>query len=83
MAEDRGPHSELMVYVWYPTEAASAKVNGTLFPGAKEIDSATGVSDWLKAKVFGGNWPLVVSGAITSHTVNNARARRQSAGQKM
>src|SRR5258706_13728786 len=21
MAEDRGPHSELMVYLWYPTEA--------------------------------------------------------------
>src|SRR5580765_6430360 len=57
MAEDRGPHSELMVYVWYPTEATGKEVEGILFPGAKEIDSATGVSDWLKAKVFGGNWP--------------------------
>jgi len=72
MAEDRGPHSELMVYVWYPTEATGKEVKGILFPGAKEIDYATGVSDSLKAKLFGGNWPLVVSGAITSHATDNA-----------
>jgi dienelactone hydrolase len=31
-----------------------------------------GVSDSLKAKLFGGNWPLVVAGGITSHAVDNA-----------
>jgi dienelactone hydrolase len=72
MAEDRGPHSELMVYVWYPTEATGKEVRGILFPGAKEIDSNTGVSDSLNAKLFGGNWPLVVSGAIRSHALDNA-----------
>jgi predicted dienelactone hydrolase len=72
MAEDRSPHSELMVYVWYPMEATGKEVKGILFPGAKEIDSAAGVSDSLRAKLFGGNWPLVVSGAITSHAVDNA-----------
>jgi hypothetical protein len=72
MAEDRGLHSELMVYVWYPTKATGNEVRGILFPGAKEIDSATGVSDSLKAKLFGGNWPLVISGAITSHAADNA-----------
>jgi len=72
MAEDRGPHSELMVYVWYPTQATGKEVRGILFPGAKEIDSTAGVSDSLKAKLFGGNWPSVVSGAITSHALDNA-----------
>lgn len=72
MAEDRGPHAELMVYVWYPTRAAATEVKGVLFPGAKEIDSTSGVSDQLKTRLFGGNWPLVVSGAITSHTEANA-----------
>lgn len=73
MAEDRSTHSELMVYLWYPTEARSRQVKGILFPGAKEINSATpGVSENLKAKVFGGNWPLVVSGQITSHAQENA-----------
>lgn len=70
MAEDRGPHTELMVYVWYPTKPTEVK--GVLFPGAKEIDSTPGVSDHLKTKVFGGNWPLVVAGAITSHAEDNA-----------
>lgn len=72
MAEDRGPHAELMVYVWYPTKATAKEVKGILFPGAKEIDSTPGVSDHLKTKVFGGNWPLAVSGAITSHAEDNA-----------
>ena len=72
MAEDRGPHSELMIYVWYPTEATGKEVRGVLLPGAKEIDSTMDVSDSLKAKLFGGNWPLVVAGGITSHAADNA-----------
>jgi hypothetical protein len=72
MAEDRGSHSELMVYLWYPTEATSRERKGTLFPGAKQIDSSPDFSPFLKAKVFGGNWFLVVSGAITSHAQENA-----------
>src|SRR5260370_13069068 len=71
MAEDRGPHSELMVYLWYPTEAISPEVKSTLFPGAKQIDSSADFSAFLKAKVFGGNWPPVVSGAITTHAQEN------------
>jgi hypothetical protein len=72
MAEDRGAHSELMVYIWYPTEATGKEVKGTLFPGAKQIDSAPDFSAYLKAKLFGGNWPLVVSGEIISHALENA-----------
>src|SRR6267142_4578283 len=72
MAEDRGPKSELMVYLWYPTEATSSEVESTLFPGAKQIDASPDFSEFLKAKVFGGNWPRVVSGAITTHAQENA-----------
>jgi hypothetical protein len=67
MAEDRGPHAELMVYVWYPVKLPAGEVSGVLFPGAKEIDAAVPDSNSLKTTAFGGNWPLVVSGAITSH----------------
>jgi len=76
MAEDRGTHSELMVYLWYPTPPPNKEVKSTLFPGAKQIDSSPDVSPWLKAKMFGGNWPLVVSGAITSHAQENAPIAR-------
>lgn len=72
MAEDRGAHAELMVYIWYPTNASRREVGGTLFPGAKLIDAAPGVSAGIKSQIFGGNWPLVVSGAITSHAQENA-----------
>ena len=72
MAEDRGAHSELVVYLWYPTEATKNEARGILFPGAKQIDSAPNVSATLKGRMFGGNWPLVVSGSITSHARENA-----------
>jgi pimeloyl-ACP methyl ester carboxylesterase len=73
MAEDRNTHSELMVYLWYPVEASSKEIKGTLFPGAKQIASSPDLSTGLKDKLFGGNWPLVVSGAITSHAQENAQ----------
>jgi len=76
MAEDRGAHSELMVYVWYPTTATGGEVKGTLFPGAKQIDSAPGALAGLRDQIFGGNWPLVVSGRITSHAQENAPVAR-------
>lgn len=72
MAEDRGPHAELMVYVWYPAKPPVGEVRGVLFPGAKEIDAAAPNSNSLKTTAFGGNWPLVVSGAITSHVQDSA-----------
>src|ERR1700735_5050729 len=71
MEDDRNTHSDLMVYLWYPVEASSKEVKGTLFPGAKQIDSSPDLSAGLKDKLFGGNWPLVVSGAITSHAQDN------------
>lgn len=47
-----------------------------MFPGAKAIDADAAVSKGLKNKIFGGNWPLVVSGEITSHAQENAAIAR-------
>lgn len=72
MAEDRSPNTELMVYLWYPTEHRDSEAKGVLLPGAAQIDAVTpGVSEALKAKIFGGNWPLVVSGKIMSYAQEN------------
>src|SRR5260221_13040819 len=61
MAEDRGPHSELMVYLCYPTEATSGEIKSTLFPAAKQMNSSPDFSPFLKPKAVGGNLPAVVS----------------------
>ena len=71
MAEGPATKSELMVYVWYPSEATTREVKGSLFPGAKQVDADTGVAGGIKKNVFGGNWALVVSGEITSHAQEN------------
>ena len=72
MAEDAAKKSELMVYLWYPTESSVKDAKGILFPGAKLADSDPAVSSGLKEQIFGGNWPLVVSGGISSHAQENA-----------
>jgi platelet-activating factor acetylhydrolase isoform II len=72
MAENPAAHPELVVYIWYPTKATSKQVRGVLFPGAAKIDAAPGVPASIKDQVFGGNWSLVVSGAITSHAQEDA-----------
>jgi predicted dienelactone hydrolase len=72
MADDRGPHAELMVYLWYPAKLPVGEVRGVLVPGAREIDAAAPDSNSLETTAFGGNWPLVVSGSITSHVQDGA-----------
>ena len=70
MAEDRGTHAELMIYLWYPTRLRKEESRGELLPGAKQLDS--GVPEGLRENIFGGNWPLVVTGEIKSHAWENA-----------
>jgi pimeloyl-ACP methyl ester carboxylesterase len=57
-----------MVYVWYPTAPKRKLEPGIYLPGAKQIDSAPGF-DRTRA---GRTWPLIVSGAITSHAREGA-----------
>jgi pimeloyl-ACP methyl ester carboxylesterase len=54
---------ELMVYVWYPTPSEQRTDAGVYVPGAKQIDAAGGISRFTQSPV----WPLILSGAITSH----------------
>ncbi len=66
---------ELMVYVWYPTPKSSTVASGVYFPKAKQIDAVPEARRQMEEE-FESNWPLVVSGAITSHTVDNAPIAR-------
>ena len=79
MAGDRGPHAELMVYLWYPMvkKANDSETKSTLFPGAKAIDASPDFSPNLKNKVFGGSWSQVATGAITSHAIENGQIAEQ------
>jgi hypothetical protein len=77
MAEDPATRVRLMVYLWYPTKAPAKDARGVLFPSAKAVDADPAVSKGLKDKIFGGNWPLVVSGAITSHAQENGAIARR------
>lgn len=73
IANPDGKHAELMVYVWYPIDRPNTDIHGEFFPGAKEIDAAPEVAKALKNQVFGGNWALAVSDALTSHAVIDAK----------
>ena len=59
-----------MVHVWYPaTTPAGAK--GIYLPGAKQMDAVPEIQRGMREDC-GANWPLIVSNAIYSHTVDNA-----------
>jgi dienelactone hydrolase len=64
-------HRELMVYVWYPSPKSSADVKGTYLPGAKQMDAVPEIRRAMRED-YGENWPLILSGAITSHAAENA-----------
>jgi pimeloyl-ACP methyl ester carboxylesterase len=73
IASPDGRHSEIMVFVWYPTERPTIGARGELFPGSKEIDANPAVPKGLKAQILGGNWALAVSGTLTSHAIDDAK----------
>jgi pimeloyl-ACP methyl ester carboxylesterase len=56
-------HRELMVYIWYPTASPQTFPTAAYLPGARQID-AVGGSEQSRRSL---NWPLIVSGEITSH----------------
>jgi dienelactone hydrolase len=70
-ASKPGAHRELMVYVWYPAETKGGQASGTYLPGAKAMDAAPEIQAGMRED-YGSNWPLIVSGAIVSHTVADA-----------
>lgn len=74
-APDTNARRELMVYLWYPTFPRAAKVTGSYFPGAKEIDSVPALRNRMRDE-FGVHWDSVVSGAVASHALANAAPAR-------
>lgn len=69
-------YRELMVHVWYPAETKSKEVHGTYMPDAKAMDAAPAIRAAMRED-YGANWPLIVSGAIVSHTADNAPVAKQ------
>lgn len=70
-SSDPNAHRELMVYLWYPTSQKSSDSHGAYLPGAKQMDADPKIQRLMRDD-YGDNWPLIVSGAIYSHTVEGA-----------
>ena len=76
-SSDSRAHRELMVYLWYPTSDNHPDVKGAYWPGAKQMDAMPGMQPRMRRE-FGAKWPLIASGAISSHAVQNAPVARSS-----
>jgi predicted dienelactone hydrolase len=61
---------ELMVYVWYPARHTGQPA-GEYVPGARQLDNNPAAREAAQNE-FGPRWPLIVSGSITSHAIDNA-----------
>jgi hypothetical protein len=67
---DPHAHRDLMVYLWYPSPRKEVGRSGEYLPGAKQMDAKSDVQSAMRED-FETDWPFVVSGAITSHAINN------------
>jgi dienelactone hydrolase len=74
-SSDPQAHRDLMVHLWYPAQKGKAGKVGEYLPGAKQMDADPAVRSSLQEE-FESNWPLIVSGAITSHAIENASVAR-------
>ena len=72
-AHSTDPHAnrDLMIYLWYPAQKEKGAVPAEYLPGAKRMDADTAAVPALREE-FEGNWPSIVSGAISSLAVKNA-----------
>ena len=70
-AADSRAHRDSMVYLWYPAPKAKVGEMGEYLPGAKQMDADAAVVPAMREE-FEGNWPLIVSGAISSLAIENA-----------
>lgn len=64
-------HRDLMVYLWYPAQKNKGTAHGEYLPGAKQIDADPAAAPVMREE-FESNWPLIVSGAISSLAVDKA-----------
>lgn len=61
----------LMVYVWYPASRNATGSAEPYLPGARQMDGSPGARSNMTEE-FGALWPLIVSGAVKSHAIENA-----------
>jgi pimeloyl-ACP methyl ester carboxylesterase len=64
-------HRELMVYVWYPVRRSDGQPRGEYVPGASQLENDPAAKREVQNE-FGPRWPLILSGAITSHAISGA-----------
>jgi dienelactone hydrolase len=70
-SSDPQAHRDLMVYLWYPSPRGNDEKAGWYLPGAKEMDADPDVQPHVRQE-FEAAWPLIVSGQIRPHAVENA-----------
>ncbi len=68
---DPNAHRDLMVYLWYPATQKTTAAHGEYLPGAKRIDADPAAAPAMRDE-FESNWPLILSGAISSLAVDKA-----------
>jgi pimeloyl-ACP methyl ester carboxylesterase len=64
-------HRDLMVYLWYPSPRGNAEEPGWYLPGAREMDADPDLQPHMRQE-FEAAWPMIVSGKIRPHAVENA-----------
>ena len=69
-------HRELMVYLWYPAPQQHGDFKGRYFPSAKQMDDVPELRRRMREE-FGINWPLIVSGEISSHAMEAEPAAKK------
>jgi hypothetical protein len=70
-SSDPQAHRDLMVYLWYPSPRGNDEKAGWYLPGAKEMDADRDLQPHVREE-FQAAWPLIVSGQIRPHAVENA-----------
>jgi dienelactone hydrolase len=64
-------HRDLMVYLWYPARRDAIGQTEPYLPGAKQMDANPDLRPQMQEE-YGALWPLVVSGELRSHAIENA-----------
>jgi hypothetical protein len=70
-SSDPQAHRDLMVYLWYPSPRRNGREPGWYLPGAREMDADPNLQPHVREE-FQAAWPLIVSGKIRPHAVDNA-----------
>src|SRR6202012_4754025 len=70
-SSDPKAHRELMVYLWYPSARGKSEQSGGYLPGAEAMDGDPSLQPHMKQE-FEAAWPLIVSGKIRPHAIENA-----------